>query len=1071
MNPGVPEFQEVFSSQLPALHLLVNLGYTYLSPEDALSARGGRRGTPFLTEILLESLRRINAVHYKGTHLPFSEDNLKKALEKLTRLPHEGLFPTAQKYYDLLTLGISLEQIIEGDKKSHSLKFIDFEHPENNVWHVTEEFALERVTSTQTRRPDILVFVNGIPLAVLECKRPDLKDAVEQAISQHLGNHQPKEIPHLFTVAQLLLAVSQNAGKYATTGTPKEFWGEWKEEDPAFLGSLEGLVNLPLPLEVREKMLSWRDRGLADKLRTTWSAGERTPSPQDALIYGVLERGRLLELMRGFVVFDAGVKKVARYQQYFAVRATVARVGERTPEHRRRGGVIWHTTGSGKSLTMVMLAKALTLSRVAPAPKVLLVTDRIDLDEQIRDTFKNCGAEVVQARSGKHLLELVSSHKALVITTLIDKFEAVAREKFKDDSHDIFVLVDESHRSQYGTANALMNTVFPNACYLGFTGTPLLKKDKSTAEKFGGFIHKYTMPQAVADGAVAPLKYEGRYSELHGAKEELDKWFERVTRKLTEAQKGDLKRKFTSAEPILEAKERMLEIAFDIGQHYREFVSGKEDGRRTGLKGQFAVSSKLMAVRYKKLFDQEGEVRVAVVMSAPDTREDHTGVDESDLPEVQAFWKDMMARYGSEKAYQKGIIDAFKGEGSPEILIVVDKLLTGFDAPRNAVLYLDKRLREHNILQAIARVNRVFEGKDYGLIVDYRGIFGELTDAMELYAALEAEGFELEDIEGTLTDVSAEIALLPTHHTHVWDAFRGVSNRQDPEAMQLWLYPQDRRDAFYDALSHFVKTLRLALSSPHFLETTPEEVRGRYVSDLRFFLNLRTAIKQRYGETVDYSTYEKQIRNLIAEHVGAETVKVLIEPVSIFDREALELELAGLESSAARADVIASRIKRVATEKLEEDPTFYKKLSQLVEEAIENYRAQRISELDYLKEVEGLLEQARNKGERNLPDKLRPHPEAAAYFGLFGEQLEDEFKNVEQAPALFVEMALEFRRRLETHKIRDWSSSEAVRNRMLNELDDYLYELEQEHEVRIPNAVRDDLFQKVISVALHYDYA
>jgi len=298
-----------------------------------------------------------------------------------------------------------------------------------------------------------------------------------------------------------------------------------------------------------------------------------------------------------------------------------------------------------------------------------------------------------------------------------------------------------------------------------------------------------------------------------------------------------------------------------------------------------------------------------------------------------------------------------------------------------------------------------------------------------------------------------------------------VVNRGDPEAMQLWLYPQDRRDAFYDALSHFVKTLRLALSSPHFLETTPEEVRGRYVSDLRFFLNLRTAVKQRYGETVDYSTYEKQIRNLIAEHVGAETVKVLIEPVSIFDREALELELAGLESSAARADVIASRIKRVATEKLEEDPTFYKKLSQLVEEAIENHRAQRISELDYLKEVEELLEQARNKGERNLPHKLRPHPEAAAYFGLFEEQLEDEFKNVEKAPALFVEMALEFRRRLETHKIRDWSSSEAVRNRMLNELDDYLYELEQEHQVRIPNAVRDELFQKVISVALHYDYA
>lgn len=1087
MNHSGLDFQEVVSSQLPALQLLVNMGYTYLNPIEALEVRAGRKASPFLNTVLIDSLERLNRVHYKAQVLPFAPENITKAAEKLTRLPYEALYTTAQKYYDLLTLGTSLEQVIDGDKKSYSLKYIDFEHPENNVYHVTEEFALERLTSSQTRRPDIVVFVNGIPLAVIECKRPDLKDGLDQAVAQHLRNQQAGEIPHLSCIAQLLIGVTQNAAKYGTTATDRKFWGDWREENADFHSRLPDLVNAPLAAEVAARMLEWREPWIAAQIRGTWKAGGRAASPQDALLHSLLDKNRLLELIRGFIVFDAGTKKVARYQQFFAIGATVERVSERVKLAEtdsgdssidpssglpaRRGGVIWHTTGSGKSLTMVMLAKALTVSGVALSPKVILVTDRIDLDEQIRDTFKNCGAEVVQASSGKNLYELVQSSKATVITTLIDKFEAVSREKFKDASADIFILVDESHRSQYGTANALMNTVFPNACYLGFTGTPLLKKEKSTAQKFGGFIHKYTMPQAVADGAVAPLKYEGRYSELRGAAAQLDKWFERVTRTLTDQQRADLKRKFTSAEPILEAKERMSEVAFDIGQHFRSFVSGKDEDKRTGLKGQFAVSSKLMAVRYKKLFDSWGEVSAAVIMSAPDTREDHSSVDESDVPEVQAFWRDMMARYGSEKVYQRSIIDSFKGEGDPEILIVVDKLLTGFDAPRNTVLYLDKRLKEHNVLQAIARVNRVFDGKEYGLIVDYRGIFGELTDAMELYAALEAEGFDLEDIEDALVDVSVELAMLPTRHTHVWDVFKGVTNRSDPEAMQLWLYPQDRRDAFYEALSHFVNTLRLALSTAKFLEDAPEDIRKRYVHDLRYFLNLRAAVKQRYGEAIDYSVFEKQIRNLIAEHVGADTVRTLIAPVSIFDREALELELATLEGTAARADVIASRIKRVATERLEEDPTFFKRLSQLVEEAIEAYRAQRMNDLEYLKTVEDLLEQTRNKGQSDLPAALHQRAEAAAYYGLFGEQLNDEFKNLEKAPDLFIEMALEFQRLLGQHKIRDWERSESVRKRMMNDLDDYLFALEQQHEVRIPFTVRDDLFEKVIQVALHYEYA
>lgn len=1062
------DFQEVISSQIPALHVLVNLGYSYLSPAQALEARGGKRGLPVLTRVLEESLRRLNKISYKGVSHDFSLENIRKGVDALAHLVFESRLTTAQNAFDLLTLGLALEQVIEGDKKSYSMRFIDFENLENNVYHVTDEFELERSASASTRRPDVVVFVNGIPLAAIECKRPDLKDAVKEAISQHLRNHAPTEIPVFFSLTQVLLAVAQNAGRYGTTGTDLKFWGDWREEDAVFSSSLLALVNTPLLPEVQKSVLEAQTPWVKEKMLDLWAAGSRTPSVQDALIQSLLTPTRLLELIRGFVVFDNGTKKIARYQQFFAVLETTRRVLTRNSDNTRKGGVIWHTTGSGKSLTMVMLAKALLLEPSMLTAKVILVTDRVDLDEQIRDTFKNCGALVRQASSGKHLRKLLEENKSQVITTIIDKFEAVSKEKFSDASTDIFVLVDESHRSQYGTANALMQTVFPNACYIGFTGTPLLKKDKSTANKFGGFIHKYTMKRAVQDGAVVPLKYEGRYSELRGAQEQLDKWFDRVTRSLTTQQKTDLKRKFKSAQTVLEANARLQEIAFDIGKHFKSFTAASEG---TGLKAQFAVSSKLEAIRYKKLFDQWGDVTSAVMISAPDTREDHDSADETNVPEVQAFWKDMMVQFNTVENYQRSIIGKFKSDSEPEILIVVDKLLTGFDAPRNAVLYLDKKLKEHSILQAIARVNRVFEGKDYGLILDYRGIFGNLTEALDMYAALEAEGFDLEDIQDSLENVEVEIGLLSVRHSHVWDVFKGVPNQADTEAMQLWLYPQDRRDAFYEALSSFVKTLKLALSNPKFLDETPEDVRKRYVQDLRYFLRLRAAVKQRYGESIDYSTFEKQIRQLIQEHVGADEVITLIEPVSIFDHEALTQELEKMAGNAARADAIASRIKRAITEKLEQDPVFYKRLSQLVQEAIEAYRAQRLSDLEYLKIQEELLEKMRSRGDSDRPEKLRGHDDAAAYFGLNSELLGTTFKDINNFENVLVEAALEFETVIERHKIRDWGTNQSVQNHMKDDMDDHLYTLETRYGVRVPHSLRDDLFEKILTVARHRDHA
>lgn len=1057
-----PEFRELLSSQLPALAQLINLGYTYLTPAEALGARRGRRAQVILTDVLLQSMARLNRVRYLDQERAFTPEGLQRAADQLLHLPFEAQYTTAQAAYDLLTLGTSVEQVIDGDRKSFSVQFIDWQHPDNNTWHVTEEFEVECTGSTRTRRPDIVLFCNGIPLVVIECKRPDLHEAVAEAISQTLRNHAREEVPLLYSFSQLLLAVAQNAAKYGTTGTDAKHWATWREEDPQVTDRLPTLVGTPLAAEVRSKILGWRAEPLRSRLDHVWQEGPRLPSAQDELIGALLAPARLLEFIRGFIVFDAGVKKAARYQQFFAVQEVVARVQERTPTGSRRGGVVWHTTGSGKSLTMVMLARALTHLPGVLAPRIVLVTDRVDLDDQIAGTFKNTGVRPVQAHSGRHLLDLLSTERTQVITTVIDKFETVAREKLKVTSPDVFVLVDESHRSQYGSANALMQTVLPNACLIGFTGTPLLKKEKNTAQKFGGLLHTYSMRKAVQDEAVAPLKYEARHAELRGAQEQIDRWFDRVTRGLTDAQKADVKRQFRTSNAVLGATSRLEEIAYDIGEHFARTYQG------LGLKAQFAVSSKLDAVRYKKIFERWSRVSVALVMSAPDTREGRETVDEADVPEVQAFWRDMMNRYGTEKAYQDSVISAFKGDGDPELLIVVDKLLTGFDAPRNAVLYLDKRLREHNILQAIARVNRLFDGKDYGLIIDYRGIFNELNEAMDLYGALEAEGFDPADVAGTLESVDAEIRLLPTRHGHVWDVFNGV-DRADLEALQRHLEPQDRRDAFYEALTAFAKTLQLALSTPAFLDGTPEAARQAYIRDLRFFLNLRTTVKRRYGESVDFGPLEAQLSKLVQEHVGADSVIPLTEPVNLFDLDASQQEIEGVEGTAARADTMASRIRRAITERLEEDPVFYKRLSELIDEAIADHRAQRLSDLEYLRRTEELARQAREQDGRDGDPRLRGRESARAYLGLLQDSLSGHLTEVANPDEHLTVAALTFEKQIDALKIRDWHTNLGVRNRMIDAMDDHLYALEQVTASRIPHSVRDALYEKILSVARHRD--
>jgi type I restriction enzyme R subunit len=1063
-------YLEELISQIPALQLLINLGYQYLTPDEALSLRGGKYRNVLLEDVVIQWLREHNHIHYKGQTLPFSEVNLQQALRHLKEEPYDGLVRTNEKIYELLTLGTSLPQTVDGDTRSFNLHYLDWEHPENNVYHITDEFVVEKRKSEETRRPDIVIFVNGIPLVVIECKRPDTvkvdgQKSVFEAITQHIRNQKDDEIPHLFIYSQLLLALSKNDAMYATTATSKKYWGLWHEQTDVD-AEVHRLINTHLTDVEKRKLYAHREYAVPvmRHFEDLEKAGERLLAEQDRTLYSLLRPQRLLELIYQFILYDAGVKKIARYQQYFAVKETIARVAHLDTEGKRNGGVIWHTTGSGKSLTMVMLAKALALHPNIRNPRVILVTDRVNLDTQIWNTFKACGKKAAKASSGRELIELIQQNKAELITTVINKFETVSKLRLVDPNPNIFVLVDEGHRTQYGTVHAKMRRVFTHACYIGFTGTPLLKKDKSTAAKFGGIIHPYSMRRAVEDRAVVPLLYEGRMAELSVNQKAIDTWFERVTKDLTPEQKTDLKRKFSRTEAVNQAEQRIAQIAYDLSDHYRD------NFQRTGFKAQLATSSKAVALKYKKYLDDFGIVTSEVIISPPDTREGNEELDNAQDPVLEAFWKNMMVRFGSEDKYNKELIAQFGLEDGFEILIVVDKLLVGFDEPRDTVLYIDKSLKEHAVLQAISRVNRLFEGKDFGYVIDYYGVLGELNDAMHTYDSL--EGFDSADVQDTITDVSEEIAKLPQRHSELWDVFKSVANKKDTEALEKFLEPENRRQQFYEALTTFARTMQVALASVGFYDDYTEDRIKLYKDDLGFFHNLRASVKQRYAETIDYKDYEKKIRKLIDSHIQSPDIKPITELVNIFDKERFAQEVEKVEGVAAKADTIANRLSRAITEKMEQDPAFYKKFSKLIDETIQAYKAGRISELQYLESVTQAMNNVRNREDDVTPPELRRTKHAAAYYGVLSEAATHYFtpSDLARAGQIWAQISPRIEQIIESHKIRDWVRNADVQNQMKADIEDCLIdEVQPQFGLQIETAMLDEVLDRLIELARRRD--
>ena len=1067
-----PSFKEDHISQIPALQMLVNLGYSYLSPAEAERLRGGKTTNVLLEDVLRKQLKEINSIRVSASKTSiFTDENIERGLLALKNLPmNEGYIAASERAYNLLTLGQALEQSVDGDKKSFTLQYIDWKNIGNNVFHVTEEFSVMRSTSKEHYRPDLVLFVNGIPLCIIECKRPDMKEPLKQAISQHLRNQQEDGIRNLYVYSQLLLSIAAQEAAFATNGTPEKFWAKWQEkfinaeDEKKYNTCLLKLKNQKITDFAKEHLFADRFKYVKQYFNALEQA-EILPTVQDHYLYGLCRPDRLLDITFNFILFDNGEKKVSRYQQFFAIKKTMQRIKQ--IEHgKRTGGVIWHTQGSGKSLTMVMLAQAIAMEPDIRNPKIVLVTDRTDLDDQITKTFRKCGRFVDNATTGQRLVELLESKSDAIVTTIINKFMAAVKKISKPlESHDIFVLVDEGHRTQHGIFNIDMQKTLPNACFIAMTGTPLFKKEKSTAAKFGGIIDAYTVDQAVSDKAVVPLLYEGRLALQDVNASPVDTFFGMISEPLNEYQKADIKKKFARYDHLNSAEQKMRMIAWDISYHYRNNWQG-----RTPFKGQLVCDKKVNAVKYKEYLDEIGIISSEVLISPIDEREGEDSAYEKSTEKENQFWKKMMDEHGNSKTYEKDIINRFKNQKDPEIIIVVDKLLTGFDEPKNTVLYLTRNLQGHKLLQAIARVNRIYPDKEFGYIIDYYGVIENLDDALQLYSSF--EDFDEEDLAGTLINISEEIKKLPQKHSDLWDIFKAIANKRDAEAYQVLLKDEAIRVLFYHKLAAFAKGLKLALSSIQFHKDVDEKIIDRYKSDLAMFLKLRSAVVERYSDEIDYKQFEGQIQKLIDTHITTEKIETITELVNIFDKDKFQQEVENTIGKAAKADKIASRTARHITEKMEEDPAFYKKFSQMLKETIAEYEAKRINEAQYLNRVEEIMNNVLTRTDNDIPAQLRDRDVAKAFYGLTIEALSEKIQDFLILKEVSIQAALHIddlirQTVLDNGKpIIDWQFKTNITGKLLIDIGDYLIdEVRDKYNINLSFEEMDKIAEDCIDVA------
>lgn len=1011
-----PKFQEEYSAKIPALALLCKLGWSYLSPSEALDARSGKANEVVLRNVLRMELHKRRFI-FAGKDHPISDKSIDTIINEIcSPVLNEGLGTANEKIYNHLLYGISVTEFIDGKKVNPTIPIVDWQKADNNSFVFTEEFCILRAQGYDYRKPDIVCFVNGIPLVVIEAKRPDgnsnKNPSIDEGISQNIRNQRIDEIPILFAYSQLLLSINGIDGRYGTQGTPSKFWTVWYDEDITSL-QFNQIKNKKLSPTDTDAIFASRPADMRQWYEKLIADGKLEASGQDKILIGLLLHERLLEMIRYYILFDKKTGKiVARYQQVFGIKRLIDRINIRRPDNSREGGVIWHTTGSGKSFTMVFLSKALILDDRLKNCRLVIVTDRVDLERQLSGTFTTGGEfvgkkekEAALATSGKRLAEQIGNGTERIIFTLIQKFNTAAKlPECYNDSSDLIVLVDEGHRSQGGENHTRMKLALPKAAFIAFTGTPLLKDDKTT-NKFGPIIHAYTMQQAVADNTVTPILYEERKPDLDINERAIDSWFARITDGLTEDQRTDLKKKFAKKGQIYQSEDRIRLLALDIANH---FVKNIDDG----LKGQLATDSKTSAIKYKQFLDEAGLFESAVVMSPPDSREGNTDIDESNMPLVCKWWKENVGSQ-NESIYTKQVIERFENDDDLKLLIVVDKLLTGFDEPKNTVLYIDKHLKEHNLIQAIARVNRLHPLKKFGLLIDYRGILAELDSTIAKYQDLASRtqgGFDINDIAGLYNQMSTEYKKLPGLYKSLCDIFKGVNNKSDIEQLRQVLVPRMKeidgemvdinlklRDDFYEALTEFSSCLKIALQSASFFEdkSFTDADRVTYKEAMMQFSSLRQLAKNDAGETIVYDTYQEQIRKLMDKHVVGVGVK---EPGGVYEVGKMGKKQDPKEWSEEKTrnetDIIKTRVTKMIEQNLRNDPYAKEAFSKLLRKVIKD--AEQLFEHP-MKQYMLFLEFEEKVTQRKLeeiPDSFSGHQFAQAYYGVFKKVIPDTLEKV-----------------------------------------------------------------------------
>jgi type I restriction enzyme R subunit len=849
----------------PALDQLQGLGWRYIDGRSLVPELSEERTSlkeVVLEKTLLNSLRRINEW--------ISEENLSKVIRDLTRTQYTNLLEANQKNWELLIQYISVSQDLGSGLRSQTVKIIDFENIDNNDFHCVNQFKVSG--PTQNIIPDIILFVNGLPLAVIECKSPFITNPMEEGINQLLryanrrGSESGEGAERLFHFNQMMVSTHRDSARVGTISSKAEHFLEWKDPYPHKL--------------------------------------DATANSQQILIAGLFACRNFLDLIQNFTIFETDksrvVKKIARYQQYRAVHKTIERLKSGV-DKKHRGGVIWHTQGSGKSLTMVFLALKLRRDSVLRDHKLVFVTDRTQLDEQITGTFRRTqGETVLNATSVAHLKDLLARDSSDLVTAMIQKFQdksGLDEFPILNESSKIVLLVDEGHRTQLGSLGSAINAGLPNAAKIAFTGTPLVKNDRWSYE-FGSYIDTYTIDQSVKDGATVQILYEGREASVKVTGDSLDSLFNEYFADRTTEEQSEIKRRYGTQHAILEAPQRIRRVCLDIIRHYNEYI------RPNGFKAMIVTNSRSAAITYKEMLDEEEGPECAVIISG-DHNDDERTRKYTDILEHKKAIENFQKPFGFGE-----------GESNLAVLIVKDMLLTGFDAPIAQVMYLDRKLTDHTLLQAIARVNRTSANKHRGFIVDYFGLSDYLTEALEMFTSA--------DVSGALKNTHDEMPKLQQAHQEAISHFAGL-DLSDTDACILRLKDETKRQDFFVDYQIFARQMEIVL---------PSSAANPFLRDLRRLGKIVHGVRNTYRDpTVDITGVGEKVRKLIADHIYSTGVDPKIPPVDLLDPKFREKVNSG-RSSQVRAVEIETAIQVHIKIESENDPEYYLSLSKRLEEII-----------------------------------------------------------------------------------------------------------------------------------------